>query len=100
MCLPVACAARHTVACLSANLQKNVDKDVRTDCAWLLRIAQASADTFVQQVCVALVAPVQNYSPDHVLTTQDCGKEAIMQRHNVEMKDSCSRYQRKCYQIV
>lgn len=66
----MACAAIDTFASLYANLQKDMDNEAeRTGRILLLRIAQASANTFVQQqVNVALAALVHNCSPGRVLT--------------------------------
>ncbi|CAG5992774.1 unnamed protein product [Menidia menidia] len=66
----VACAAIDTMASLYTNLQKNMDNEVeRTGRCLILRIAQATVNTFVQQqVNLALAALVHNCSPGRVLT--------------------------------
>ncbi|XP_024864217.1 TOG array regulator of axonemal microtubules protein 1-like isoform X2 [Kryptolebias marmoratus] len=66
----VACAAIDTLGSLYTHLQKDMDVQVeRTGRALLLRVAQASANIFVQQQAnLALEAMVKNCSPARMLT--------------------------------
>ncbi|KAK2858721.1 hypothetical protein Q5P01_003341 [Channa striata] len=65
----VACAAMDTIICLAINMQRAMDTHVeRAGHALLLKIAQSSANFFVQKkVNTALEALVKNCSPVQVL---------------------------------
>ncbi|TKS90191.1 TOG array regulator of axonemal microtubules protein 1 [Collichthys lucidus] len=67
----VSCAAMDTLLYLYVYLQKNMDNQAeRTGRVLLLKIAQATANTFIQQQAnLALEAMVKNCSPGRVLTT-------------------------------
>lgn len=65
----VACTAMHTLVCLYMYLQKNMDPQAeRSSHALLLKIAQSSANAFIQQQAnAALEAMVLCCSPGRVL---------------------------------